>query len=138
MSDPIKLDGMVPDSMRVRSARILIESLEVIADIGFHDFEIGQPQRLLISVELWLDQLAPPADDRPEAAWNYDSVVQLVRRLATAERYNLQETLVHAIYQQVAAAHGVRGLRVRSVKPDVYADAAGVGVEIASFDGVAP
>ena len=26
-----------------------------MADIGFHDFEIGMPQRLLITVELWLE-----------------------------------------------------------------------------------
>jgi len=51
----IKLTGLVPDHLRVRSARILIEALEVQADIGFHDFEIGVPQRLLISVEVWLD-----------------------------------------------------------------------------------
>ncbi len=138
MSEAIKLDGMVPDALKVRQARILIDSLELLADIGFHDFEIGRPQRLHVSVELWLDQLDPPADDRPEAAWDYDSIVQEVRRLAAVRRYNLQETLVHVIYQRIAAAHGVRALKVRSVKPDVYQDAAGVGVEIASFAGAAP
>ena len=34
-----KLDGLVPDDLQVRSARILLESLEVQADIGFHEFE---------------------------------------------------------------------------------------------------
>ena len=33
---------------------------------------------------------------------------------------------------------GVKALRVKSVKPDVYDDAKGVGVEIASFTGNAP
>ena len=54
MSEP-KLDGLVPDTLQVRSARILLESLEVQADIGFHDFEVGAPQRLLVTVEIWLD-----------------------------------------------------------------------------------
>ena len=56
-------------------------------------------------------------------------------RLAQARRYNLQETLVHAIFERVAATRGVKALRVKSVKPDVYGDAKGVGVEIASFAG---
>jgi len=47
-----KLTGLVPDRLKVRSARILLESLEIQADIGFHDFEVGTPQRLLVSVEI--------------------------------------------------------------------------------------
>ena len=43
-----QLDGLVPDRLKVRSARILLESLEVQADIGFHEFEVGSPQRLLV------------------------------------------------------------------------------------------
>ena len=57
---PVKLSGLIPSHIRVRSARILLESLEVQADIGFHDFEIGTPQRLLVSVEVWLADLAAP------------------------------------------------------------------------------
>ena len=48
-----KLAGLVPDTLKVRSARILLESLEVRTDIGFHDFEVGAPQRVAISVEIW-------------------------------------------------------------------------------------
>ena len=33
----------------------MLESLDVPADIGFHDFEIGTPQRLLVTVEIWLE-----------------------------------------------------------------------------------
>ena len=35
--------GLVPDNLDVRSSRILFDGLEVTADIGFHDFEIGSP-----------------------------------------------------------------------------------------------
>ena len=137
MSEP-KLTGLVPDALKVRSARILLESLAVEADIGFHEFEIGAPQRLLVTVEIWLDDLAPPPDDEPQRAWNYDFLRAEVEELASARRYNLQETLAHAVFERIAAARGVKHLRVRTSKPDVYADAAGVGVEIASFSGAWP
>ena len=136
--DAVKLRGMVPAHLKVRQSRILLDSLEVMADIGFHDFEIGNPQRLHISVELWLDEYeAPPADD-PVHAWNYDYLKNEVVRIAQERRYNLQESLVHAIFERVAAYRGVKALRIKTVKPDVYPDAKGVGVEIASFSGEAP
>ena len=55
MSRADELSGMVPAAIKVRQQRILIDSIEVMADIGFHDFEVGVPQRLLVSVEVWID-----------------------------------------------------------------------------------
>jgi len=130
--DAIKLEGMVPDRLRVLQSRILLDSLEVLTDIGFHDFEVGTPQRLLVTVEIWLDDLMPPDDHDHDSAWNYDFLRTEVIRIAQSRRYNLQETLVHAIFERVAAYRGVKALRVKSVKPDIYADALGVGVEISS------
>ena len=134
----VKLDGLVPPELKVRSSRILLESLAVEADIGFHDFEVGKPQRLLITVEIWLEDLTLPAGDEPAAAWDYDLLRTEIIRIAGEGRYNLQETLVHAIFDRLAAMRGVKALRVKSVKPDIYADAEAVGVEIASFAGLAP
>lgn len=131
--DEPKFDGLVPDHLRVRSSRILLDALEVQADIGFHDFEIGQPQRLLVTVEIWLEDVAQPADDDPAGAWDYDYLRTEIRALAGARRYNLQETLAHAIYQRFAAMRGVKALRVATTKPDIYAEARGVGVEITSY-----
>src|SRR5262245_23707438 len=124
MNEP-KLHGLVPDHLKVRSARILLDSLEVKADIGFHDFEIGTPQRLLVSVEIWLEDPRRPTDDDPGRAWNYDFLKSEVDELASARRYNLQETLAHAIFERIAAFRGVEHVRVRTSKPDVYPDAAG-------------
>ena len=132
------LSGFVPDHLRVRSARILLESLEVQADIGFHEFEVGAPQRLLVTVEIWLDELAPPADDDPARAWDYDFLRMEVAEIAGLRRWNLQETLAHAIFERVASFRGIRAIRVRLSKPDVYPEAHGVGVEIASFAALWP
>jgi 7,8-dihydroneopterin aldolase/epimerase/oxygenase len=133
-----KLHGLVPDTLKVRSARILLEGLEVQADIGFHDFEVGAPQRLLVTVEIWLEDASLPPDDDPERAWNYDFLRKEVDEIASSGRFNLQETLAHSVFDRLAAFRGVRALRVRTSKPDIYPDAHGVGVEIASFRGLWP
>lgn len=136
--DKMTLSGLVPDSLRPRSAKILLDSLEVMADIGFHEFEIGAPQRLLVTVEVWLDDPTAPFGDDPALAWDYDHVRRQVMELSGSGRYNLQETLAEAIYQRLAAMRGVKALRVTTSKPDIYADAKGVGVEICSFKGDSP
>ena len=138
MTDVASLEGMIPDSLKVKSSKIMLDSLEVETDIGFHDFEIGKPQKLLVTVELWLSDLEAPADDNPQGAWDYDFLRNEVLRLASARRYNLQETLVHAIYQRLSAMRGIKALRISSAKPDIYNDARKVGIEIASFTGLAP
>jgi len=139
MSDEVtKLKGMIPRHLKVRQSKIMLDSLEVMTDIGFHDFEVGKPQRLLITVELWLEDFEAPSRDDPVNAWDYDYLKNEVIRIAQERRYNLQESLVHAIFERVAAYRGVKALRIRTVKPDIYPDALGVGVEIASFAGDTP
>ena len=130
--EAIRLAGMIPGHLKVRQSRILLDSLEVMTDIGFHEFEVGAPQRLLITVELWLDDVTPPSDDDHGSAWNYDFLRTEVIRIAQARRFNLQETLVREIYALVAARAGVTDLRVSTRKPDVYPDCAAVGVELSS------
>lgn len=133
MNQPIRIDGLVPEALKPRTRKVALDALSLDVDIGFHDFEIGAPQRLLVTVEVWLDEASFAAEDHPEAAWNYDFLRSEILALAGARRYNLQETFVRAIYDVVAARRGVTALRVSSRKPDIYSDCAGVGVELASF-----
>ena len=129
----IKLHGLVPDALKPRTRKIVLKDYCVSADIGFHEFEVGEPQRLFISVEVWLDEASFAASDKVDDAWDYDFLRSEVGRLATGRRYNLQETLARAIYDFVGARRGVTGIRVATRKPDVYPDCEGVGVELSSF-----
>ena len=133
MNADVALDGLVPDRLRPKGAKILLDSLEVMADIGFHDYEIGAPQKLLVTVEIWLDAVPAAGVDDPAFAWDYDYLRAQIEELAAARRYNLQETLAHAVYARIAAMRGVKALRVATAKPDIYPNARGVGVELASF-----
>lgn len=137
ISDPLvavpRLDGLVPDTLRPRTRKIVLEGFELPVDIGFHEFEVGNPQRLSVTVEVWVDEASFPMSDEVALAWNYDFLRSEVMALAQSRRFNLQETLARDIYELVAARRGVTALRVVTRKPDVYPDCAGVGVELASF-----
>lgn len=128
-----KIDGLVPQPLAPKSRKIVLEDYCLDVDIGFHDFEMGTPQRLLVTVEVWVDEASFAAEDDRAAAWDYDFLRTEIGVIAASRRFNLQETLVRAIYDVVAARRGVTALRVRSRKPDIYPDCAGVGVDLASF-----
>jgi 7,8-dihydroneopterin aldolase/epimerase/oxygenase len=134
MTSPFaKLDGLVPDRLAPKTRKIVLEGYQLDVDIGFHEFEIGAPQRLLVTVEVWVDERSFAASDDRAGAWDYDFLRTEIGALAEGRRFNLQETFVREIYDLVAARRGVTALRVASRKPDIYADCAGVGVELASF-----
>lgn len=138
ISDPLialpKLAGLVPDALRPRTRKIVLDALQLDLDIGFHDFEIGNPQRLLVTVEVWVEDAFFARQDIAELAWNYDFLRTEITALVRGRRFNLQETLAREIYDLVAARRGVSALRVSTRKPDIYPDCAGVGVELSSFD----
>ncbi len=125
--------GLVPQRLAIRTRKLFLEDFDVPVDIGFHDFEVGSPQTLRMNIEVWVDASHFPASDTVAEAWDYDFLRQAVLRLVEGRRFNLQETVVYAIYDLVAARDGVVGLRVSTRKPDVYPDCRAVGVELSSF-----
>ncbi len=125
--------SQVPAHLAPRTRCIRLDNLELMADIGFHDFEIGTRQCIGVTIEVWLDEAGFARDDEVSSAWDYDVLRTGVRHLVEARRYNLQETLVRAIYADIAARPGVTALRIALRKPDVYPDCEAIGVELASF-----
>ena len=127
------IDGMVPPALAAKRHKIMLEDFDLPVDIGFHDFEIGTPQRLRVNIEVWLSAAFFPRGDAVADAWDYDVLRSSVLRLVEGRRFNLQETVAHAIFDLVAARQGVEDVRVSTRKPDIYPDCAAVGVEISSF-----
>jgi 7,8-dihydroneopterin aldolase/epimerase/oxygenase len=120
-SDLLRRDG--------ETRRIFLRDLRVMADIGIHDFEKGAPQPLLINVDLWVK--VPDGDLADDIAnvLDYDFVRDGVVGLVTGRRFNLQETLVHAILDLCLTRPQVLMGRVSSAKTDVYPDCAEAGYE---------
>lgn len=128
-----RLDGAVPERLLPRTRKIVLEDYCLTVDIGFHDFEVGNPQRLFVTAEVWVDESSFASEDEAASAWDYDFLRTAIGALAEGKRYNLQETLIREIYDMVAARRGVTALRISTRKPDIYPDCAGVGVELSSF-----
>lgn len=107
---------------------IILEGLEVAMRLGIHPHEAA-PQRVRLSVSVTIAYPAPPSGDRIEEVLDYDFIRTGILRLAAGPGFDLQESLVEAVAALCLEDPRVREVRVRSMKPDVYPDAA-VGCEI--------
>ena len=54
--------------------KLFLEDLEVLVDIGIHDFEINKPQRLQVSVSVSLDPTQIDDADEIGATFDYDFI----------------------------------------------------------------
>jgi dihydroneopterin aldolase len=107
----------------------ILEGLEVVMGLGIHPSELAAPQRVVLNVWMQVEYPAPPSEDRIEAVLDYDFLRDGIQSLAATRRFALQETLCEAVAALCLRDDRVREVRVRSMKPDIYPDAA-VGCEI--------
>src|SRR3546814_17764173 len=91
---------------------MMLDDFELPLDIGFHDFEIGNPQRLLVTIEVWPDEASFADSDHVERAWNYAFLRLTVIDLVHGRRFNLQEPLVRERYGNFADRNGGVALKV--------------------------
>jgi dihydroneopterin aldolase len=111
--------------------RLFLRNYEVMINIGVHDFEKKGEQRVLINVELYipLEMSTPKADQLSEVV-DYDFMRETVSQRIAKGHIHLQETLCDDMVEAMLAHPRVRAAGVSTMKPDVYADCEGVGVEV--------
>ncbi|MBQ5948867.1 MULTISPECIES: dihydroneopterin aldolase [unclassified Massilia] len=111
--------------------RLFLRNYEVMINIGVHDFEKKAEQRVLINVDLFipLEQSTPKADQLSEVV-DYDFMRETIAKRVSKGHIHLQETLCDDVVKAMLTHPRVRAARVSTMKPDVYPDCEGVGVEV--------
>lgn len=111
--------------------RLFLRNYEVMINIGVHDFEKKGEQRVLINVDLYIPlALSTPTDDQLAEVVDYDFMRETIARRMAQGHVHLQETLCDDVVRAMLAHPRVRAVRVSTMKPDVYPDCEGVGVEV--------
>lgn len=111
--------------------RLFLRNYEVMINIGVHDFEKQGEQRLLINVELYIPlALSTPRADQLDEVVDYDFMRVTVASRMEQGHVQLQETLCDDLARALLAHPQVRAVGVSTMKPDVYPDCEGVGVEV--------
>jgi dihydroneopterin aldolase len=111
--------------------RLFLRNYEVMINIGVHDFEKRGEQRVLINVDLYIPLAqSTPKEDQLEDVVDYDFMRVTVANRMAQGHVHLQETLCDDVARAMLAHPRVRAVRVSTMKPDVYPDCEGVGVEV--------
>ncbi|MCO6418326.1 dihydroneopterin aldolase [Siccirubricoccus sp. KC 17139] len=112
---------------------VFLRGLEMQARLGVHPHEKAAPQRVVVHVELAVDDDSAPdgvGEDDLRRVVDYGKVVRAARATAAEGHTLLVETLAERIAVAALQDSRVRCARVTVEKPDAYADVAAVGVTI--------
>ncbi|MBC3936950.1 dihydroneopterin aldolase [Undibacterium rugosum] len=111
--------------------RLFLRNYEVNINIGVHEFEKKGEQRVLINVDLYIPlALSTPKDDLLDEVVDYDFMRGTIAARVAEGHIHLQETLCDDVARSMLAHPRVRAVCVSTMKPDVYPDCEGVGVEV--------
>ena len=111
--------------------RLFLRNYEGLINIGDHDFEKKGEQRVLINVDLYIPlALSTPLADNLDEVVDYDFMRETIAQRMARGHVNLQESLCDDVVAAMLAHPRVRAVRVSTMKPDVYLDCEGVGVEV--------
>jgi 7,8-dihydroneopterin aldolase/epimerase/oxygenase len=125
---------MLADPRLADCRRLFLKDYAVSIDIGVHEHEKKGPQRVLISVDLYVPLAAStPRADTLDEVFDYDFIRRTVAERVRRGHIHLVETLADDVLRAMLAHPMVRAARVSTAKPGAYDDCAGVGVEVFAF-----
>jgi len=108
--------------------RILIRQLAMQACIGVHEWEQGDPQPVLVDLDIALQACLASTTDRLEDTVDYDAVIERLRSVAT-RHHALAEAMASSMCASVLADHRVASVRLTLMKLGPYPGAQ-VGVTL--------
>ncbi len=110
--------------------RVFIRDLELIGSIGIYEHEKRYEQRIVVSLDLFVQDYYDGCSDRIHDVYDYDEAIRAVNVTVAKGHVNLLETLAERIAGACLASPDVMRVIVRIEKPDVLPSCRAVGIEI--------
>jgi dihydroneopterin aldolase len=117
-------------SAGARLRHVFVRDLDLMASIGIYATEKVKPQRIVVNIDLSVQEGEGPNDDDIGHVVSYEIVVKKVEAILAEGHINLVETLCEKIAAACLKDRRVVAARVRVEKPDIIPNARSVGVEI--------
>lgn len=119
----------LPQGVNIAHAYVTrLDNYRVEMFLGIHASEQERPQPVLLTVEM-LSLYDGPVEDEITQVVDYDFLRQEIGRLASAQKFALQEHFCDRVAELCWAFAPVIAVAVESSKPNIYPDAA-VGCRI--------
>lgn len=109
--------------------RIRLEDYKVQAHIGALESEKHHTQEVLITVDVWVEDLPIDTDDL-SAVYDYRAIVDAIENTLLLGHIQLQETLANHIANAILSDARVIATRVATRKTEALTKAKSIGIEI--------
>ena len=126
------MNAYVPDARRALR-RVFVRDLTVQARLGIYPKEEAAPQRVVIGIEMLVEDESAPSGvgpDRLDRVVDYAAAAERARQVATSGHTRLAETLAERIALACLEDHRVEAVRVTVEKPDIMPGVGAVGVSV--------
>jgi len=113
-----------------RQRHVFVRDLTMLALIGIHHAEKIKPQRIVVNIDLSVQESDGPMPDDISHVVSYEIIVKKCEAIVAEGHVNLVETLAEKFAETCLKDKRVVAARVRIEKPDIIPNAKSVGVEI--------
>ena len=98
---------------------LFLEDLVRDVDIGVHDFEIGNPQKVRFDIYVMLSDILNPNNDDLNEVLNYEYLIDSLDDVLSIGRFSLLETLANRLLEEISAPTSVKAASVVITKLDI-------------------
>jgi len=110
--------------------KVLINDLTLLMSIGIHDFEKIKKQEVKFNINIDINPLLTPIENKLNSIVNYETVVKDVTRLTKNKHYELLETLAEDIFFILFKNTNIKQIKLKIEKTQIIKNTSSVGVEI--------
>ena len=98
--------------------------------IGIHDFEKIKKQEVKFNINIDINPLLTPIENKLNSIINYETVVKDVTRLTKNKHFELLETLAEDIFFILFKNTNIKQIKLKIEKTQIIKNTSSVGVEI--------
>ena len=98
---------------------LFLEDVVRDVDIGVHDFEIGNPQKVRFDIYVMLSDILNPNNDDLNEVLNYDYLIDSLDDVLSIGRFSLLETLANRLLEEISTPASVKAASVVITKLDI-------------------
>ena len=98
---------------------LFLEDIVRSVDIGVHDYEIGNPQRVRFDIYVLISGVEDPENDIIEDVLNYEYLLNSLEKVLLKNRFSLLESLANNLLDSILQPESVESASVVITKLDV-------------------
>ena len=110
--------------------KVLINNLTLLMSIGIHDFEKIEKQEVKFNINIDINPLLVPIENKLNSIVNYETVVKDVIKLTKNKHYELLETLAEDIFFILFKNMNIKQIKLKIEKTQIIKNTSSVGIEI--------